>query len=217
MNKLLQRLAWPLIASPLVYLAIVWNKLPETVALHFELGGNADRFGTKTGLLGVVLLLVVVNLLVYLLLLNVHRIDPKKTLTANRPWMQRIAFAIALFVSGITALIIYSSSHLDASLNTRIIFAGVGLLLCIIGNYMHTLKPNYFAGIRLPWTLQNEDNWRRTHLLAGKLFFGGGLFITIICLVLPTTASFIVFICITLIICIIPGIYSYRLYKKTRL
>ena len=64
----------------------------------------------------------------------------------------------------------------------RYVFAGVGLLLCLIGNYMHTIKPNYFAGLRLPWTLNNEDNWRKTHLLAGKLWFVGGLVIAILCL-----------------------------------
>jgi hypothetical protein len=47
--------------------------------------------------------------------------------------------------------------------------AGVGLMLAVVGNYIYNIKPNYFAGIRLPWTLHNDENWKRTHLLGGKL------------------------------------------------
>jgi uncharacterized membrane protein len=81
---------------------------------------------------------------------------------------------------------------------------------------MHNIKPNYFAGIRLPWTLENEENWKKTHLLAGKLFFAGGLLIAILCLLTPVIISIILFITITIIVTIIPGVYSYRLYKKQK-
>lgn len=104
--------------------------------------------------------------------------------------------------------------HPDKKFNLQFIFAGVGLLFSFIGNYMHTLKPNYFAGLRLPWTLENEDNWRKTHQLAGKLFFAGGLLIAVICLFTPVIVSIIAFFTICTIIVLIPCIYSYRLYKQ---
>jgi len=83
-----------------------------------------------------------------------------------------------------------------------------------MGNYMHTIKPNYFAGLRLPWTLNNEDNWRKTHLLAGKLWFIGGLVIAILCLVVPGTAAIVLFFIATIVLILVPVIYSYRLYKQ---
>ena len=42
-----------------------------------------------------------------------------------------------------------------------------GLLFMFIGNLMYSIKPNYFAGIRLPWTLSSDDNWRATHKVGG--------------------------------------------------
>jgi uncharacterized membrane protein len=81
---------------------------------------------------------------------------------------------------------------------------------------MHNIKPNYFAGFRLPWTLENEDNWRKTHLLGGKLWFVGGLFIAVICLLLPPVASMVAFFTIMFTVVLIPAIYSYRLYKKQK-
>jgi uncharacterized membrane protein len=79
---------------------------------------------------------------------------------------------------------------------------------------MYNIKPNYFAGIRLPWTLDNDENWRRTHLLGGKLMFGGGLLIAVICLFASFYLSIIILFAILSLIILITCIYSYNLYKK---
>jgi uncharacterized membrane protein len=214
MDKILKRIIWLIIAIPLIYLGIIWNQLPDKVAMHFNLDGTPDRFGSKTELLTMVLLLAGVSILVYLLLTNIYRIDPKKTAVENKSRLQRIGFAVTVFIAALLCVIIYSSTHDDIRFSTKLIFAGVGLLFCFIGNYMHNIKPNYFAGLRLPWTLENEDNWRKTHLLGGKLFFAGGLFIAIACLITPPILSIIIFSVITATIIIIPCVYSYRLYRK---
>lgn len=216
MNKALKTIAWLIMAIPLAYLGLVWNKLPATIALHFNMEGTPDRFGSKKELLAMALLLTGVNAGVYLLLTNIYRIDPKKSAPENQSRLQRMAFAVSVFIAAILCLIIDTSIHPGGKFNARIIFAGTGLLFCFIGNYMHTIKPNYFAGIRLPWTLENETNWRKTHLLAGKLFFSGGLLLAILCLLLPLNIAIILFFSITAIITIIPVVYSYRLYQQQK-
>jgi uncharacterized membrane protein len=216
MNKLLTRIVWPIIAIPLVYLAFVWNKLPDTIAVHFNLQGTADKFGSKNELLTMALVFTGMNALVFLIVCNIYRIDPKKYAAENKNRLQRIAFAVSIFMAAILCLIIHSSVEGSMKFSTKLVFAGVGLLFCFIGNYMHTLKPNYFAGFRLPWTLENEDNWKKTHLLGGKLFFAGGLLIAAVCLLVPTTVSIVVFFSITMGITIATCIYSYRLYKKMK-
>ena len=127
-----------------------------------------------------------------------------------------MAFVISVFISAMSCFIIYSSAKGGFELGIRYVFAGVGLLFCFIGNYMHNIKPNYFAGFRVPWTLNNAENWRKTHLLAGKIWFAGGLGLSLLCLLLPDTISFIVFFTVTIILVIIPAVYSYRLYKKNK-
>jgi len=214
MKKTLNTLVWPILAAPLAYLALVWNRLPEQVAIHFNLEGTADDFGSKQQLVIMTLILTAINAGVYLLLKNIHRIDPKRGAGENKNRLQRIGFAICLFIAALLCMIIYTSTHNEKKFNTQFIFAGVGLLFSFIGNYMYTLKPNYFAGLRLPWTLENEDNWRKTHQLAGKLFFAGGLLIAVICLFTPVIVSIIAFFTICTIIVLIPCIYSYRLYKQ---
>ena len=214
MNKTLNTLILPILAAPLAYLALVWNKLPEKVAIHFNLEGTADDFGSKQELVLMAVILTAVNAGVYLLLNNIYRIDPKRGAGENKSRLQKIGFAVCVFVSAMLCMIIYTSMHTGKKFNTQFIFAAVGLLFSFIGNYMHTLKPNYFAGLRLPWTLENEDNWRKTHFLAGKLFFAGGLLIAVICLFTPVIFSIIAFFTICTIIVVIPCIYSYKLYKQ---
>jgi uncharacterized membrane protein len=216
MNKILAKAVWLIILLPVVYLAIAWNTLPEKIAMRYDLHGNVEKFGSRKELLGLAAILTAMNIFVYFLLTNMYRIDPKKHAVENKDRLQRIAFAVTVFISAILCLIIYSSKNASLRFNIAWVFSGVGLLFAVIGNYMPNLKPNYFAGFRLPWTLENENNWRKTHLLAGKLWFAGGLLLTAICLFLPPVAAIVVFFSIMLFITIIPMVYSYRLYKKQK-
>lgn len=216
MNKILNRIVWPVILIPSVYLAICWNKLQDKIPLHFNIKGNADRYGNKKELLISVIILTVVSSLIYLLLKNIYRIDPKRYAAENKDRLLRIGFAVSAFMTAISCMMIYSGAHGSSGFNASLILSGVGFLFAIIGNYLPNLKPNYFAGIRLPWTLENPDNWKKTHALAGKLWFAGGLLLAVICLLLPASIAFVVFFSVTAIITIIPCVYSYRLYKEQK-
>ena len=217
MNTFLNRIVWVVIIIPAIYLVAVWNSLPETIALHFDLRGNPDRFGSKNELITTTIILIVANAVVYLILTNIYRIDPKRYAAENKGRLHRIGFAVCVFMSAVLCLVIYSGSHGNVKFSTRLMLAGIGLLFALIGNYMHNIKPNYFAGFRLPWTLENPENWRKTHLLGGKLWFVAGVLIAIICLILPPDVGLIVFFSIMMVVILIPAIYSYRLYRKQKM
>lgn len=216
MNRILPKLVWPVMAVPAAYLALSWNRLPEKVALHFDLKGNPDRYGSRSELITTVILLTVMNAVVYLILTNIWRIDPKKKAAENRNRVRSIGFATVAFLSGIMCMIIYSASSGNIRFSTGLIFSATGLLFAVIGNYLPNLKPNYFAGLRLPWTLENEENWRQTHQLAGKLWFAGGLILALVCLFLPPVAAIILFFTVMITITLIPCVFSYRLYRQQK-
>jgi len=216
MNKLLKKIIWPILLTPGIYLAIVWNRLPDKIAMHYNFRGQPDKYGGKTDLALVTALFTVIALIIFLLIPRIYKIDAKKRAVENKDNLLRLAFAIAVFMSFVSFIVIQGSLQGNSAFNVRLIFSGVGILFCIIGNYMHTLRPNYFAGLRLPWTLENEENWRKTHLFAGKLWFAGGLVIAVLCLFVPNTASIFVFAAVTMTLIIIPCVYSYRLYKKQK-
>ena len=215
MDKLIKKIVWLFILAPAIYLAIIWNKIPEKVAIHFNIKGNPDRYGSKTGLLIGIAILIVVACAIFILMPLVYKIDRKKRAVENKTRLLRMAFAISIFISFVACLLIYSSIN-STHFNIRIIFGSIGLIWCIMGNYMHNIKPNHFAGFRISWTLKNEENWRKTHLIGSKIWFAGGLLVTIVCFFASTTVVVITFIIVSFIIIFIPFIYSYSLYKKQK-
>jgi uncharacterized membrane protein len=92
----------------------------------------------------------------------------------------------------------------------------MGLLFMLLGNYMKTIKANYFIGIRTPWTLEHESVWNSTHKLAGKLWFVGGLAIVISSLLTGNKFNGIFFISVTILLAFIPIIYSFLEYRKLK-
>ncbi len=216
MDRVLKNIVWLILVIPAIYLAMVWQKMPEQVAMHFDWNGKPDRIGNRTEMLWLIGILMVTNLGVYLLLTNIYRIDPKKFAIDNKTRMQRMAFGVVVFFSAVTCMIIYSTSRNDLHFSISFVLAATGLLFAFMGNYMHNIKPNYFAGFRLPWTLENEENWKKTHALGGKLWFGGGLIIAVTCLFLPAKIAMIFFFVMMSVLTVIPIVYSYRLFAKQK-
>jgi uncharacterized membrane protein len=218
MDSLLKKIVWPIILIPAIYLAIVWQKLPEIIAVHFDLSGKPDRFGNRKELIMMMLILTAMNIFVYFMLTNIHRIDPRKQAVENKSRLQKIAFGVVVFMSAIIVIITDSSLKGSLQFSTRYILAAVGILFAFIGNYMYNIKPNYFAGFRLPWTLEDETNWKKTHIIASKLWFGGGLLVAALVIAIPSPLiALIVFFSITAIMAIIPIVYSYRLFRNKQL
>jgi uncharacterized membrane protein len=215
MNKILKIIIWPLLLAPLIYLAAVWNILPDKIGVHFDLKGNPDKFSDKSGMLINIVIIIVVAIAIYVLLPLSYKIDRKKRAIENKSRLQRLAFAIAVFMSLLACVVINNAQKGEGvRLNIKLIFGSIGLLWCISGNYMYNIKPNNFAGYRTRWTLNNEENWRKTHLLAGKLWFAGGLLVAVASFFTSGNTPIIAFISTTIIITLIPGIYSYLLHKK---
>lgn len=214
MNTLLKRITWLVFIAPAIYLLIIWKKIPAIIPMHYNLQGEPDRFGNKRELWLMLVIITAVNIGVYFLLRNLHRIDPRKNAVENKEKMQRLTFGVNLFLACLSVVVIYYSTHPSLPFRFHFILVGMGLLFALIGNYMYTIKPNYFAGLRLPWTLENEENWRKTHLLGGKLWFAGGLLIAIISLFVSQQTALFISGMVLLIMIIVPTIYSYRLYKR---
>ena len=202
-----------IILLPVLYVGFIYNGLPETIPTHFGLDGKPDDYSKKSALLLIVGLFTAITVGTYYLLKYLPRIDPKKTANYAPEIFTKLAVVMAVFLSAINLVIIYASAN--GSINiSKLLLPLVGLFFACLGNLMHSIKPNYFAGIRTPWTLESEDTWRATHQLAGKLWVVGGIAVTILTLVLPPAAATIVFIVTLVSLGIIPVIYSYRYFKK---
>lgn len=202
-------------ALPYAYLAHIYDTLPATVPTHFGISGKADGFGSKTGIWGTTSILAVMSLLLFLLMRFLPLIDPKKTAKHSTGLFNKIAVAVVLLFCAINLLILNAAQTGTFKL-TPVFPVLMGLFFAFIGNVMHSIKPNYFAGIRTPWTLENEETWRRTHQFGGKLWFTGGLVIAAVSLVLRGAVALYFMQAGLLILAAAPIIYSYTTYKAIK-
>lgn len=198
---------------PIVYLAAIYTGLPTIVPTHFGIEGRPNGYSEKSTLILLTLLLSGLSIGTYLLITNLPKIDPKKTAGQSPELFRKMGLTISVFLCFINFTITYAAANKSDNI-TRIIFPALGIFFALLGNFMRDIKPNYFAGFRTPWALEDADNWKETHHLAGKFWVVGGILISITTLVLPNEYGFIAFMSIIAIICIVPFAYSYLYFKK---
>ncbi len=200
--------------------AAVYRHLPERVPVHWNFAGQADRYGSRLELVlfGPLLLAGLWALMVLL-----SRIDPRRAEAAGAEsvpaeadgsyWtvIHLLLVALALMHG---ALLLAVSGALSGP--DRAVAVGIALLLLLPGNFMGRLRPNWFVGIRTPWTLASDDVWRRTHRLAAGLMVAGGLLLLPLALLLPAQEAVTAAVVVTLVATLGPAVWSYFAWKHKR-
>lgn len=215
--KLNRNATWPvvliLIALPFAYAGYLYPSLNDRIPTHFNAAGEADAWGSKDNIFLLPTILGATSLLVYLLLANIKKIDPKRASGIGTETIKGLGVFTVASMSFMSLVVEYGIAHEGTPID-KLLFGALGVLFAGMGYFMPKLKQNYFAGYKLAWTLDNETNWNRTHQLAGKLWITGGLLQIVFAILLQGTTLFIVFMTTMAIISIVPGIYSYLLFKK---
>ncbi len=201
-----------IVLSPLVYLALIWNQLPAEIATHYNLRGNVDGWMPKGS---AALFVGGLSVFLYLVLRFLPKMDPKgKRQTAN---YQKMRFVVTLFFAAIMIWILYITNHkVTNETFGRVFMCLIGLLLAGLGNYLITVKPNWFVGIRTPWTLENEVVWRKTHRMGGRLMVAGGLLTLLLALVVPMPYMVLSSIGVIALAVLIPVVYSYIYFRQEK-
>lgn len=198
---------------PLVYLCCVYDKLPAIVPTHYGADGKPNNFGPKSEMYTIGGVLSGMSILLYFLMKYLPAIDPKKQVKYGERTFQKLGMGISIFLAAMNLCIILAAANKGFSFD-KLIISISGLLFVFLGNIMYNIKPNYFAGVRTPWTLEDEGTWRATHRLTGKLWVAGGIIITLERLLVPSeTGVYIFFACIGIMV-FTPIIYSYVYFKK---
>ena len=185
---------------------ILWNRLPEQMPIHWNIHGEADGWTGKLGaIFGTPLFLLAMHWVCALVTLYA---DPKKENHSEK--VLRMVFWIMPLLSILVHCFIYATILGVAVDMNMILPIFLGLLFTVIGNYLPKCKQNYTIGIRIPWTLNSEENWNKTHRFAGVLWVIGGLSTLI-------TGLFGIvwtFLPISLLMVLVPVVYSFLLYRK---
>lgn len=199
-----------IILLPYLLIPFIWEQVPEQIPIHFNIEGEVDDYADKSFVLYWFPLMAI---LTYLTILIVPLIDPKKRISIDQKPLPALRLFLPLFFTGIYAVMIMPTFKPGWD-QSFMIFLLVTVLLLIFGNYLRTLQPNYFIGIRTPWTLEDPDNWRKTHELGSKLWIGVSLLLLILAFFVPAGMYARLFFGGVMIMAIVPLLYSFWLFKR---
>jgi uncharacterized membrane protein len=198
-----------LLLLPVIAIPFLWDQLPAQLPTHWNWQGEIDGYSSKTtGLL----LPPLINMGVYGLLLYLPLIDPKKRITIDQKPIPALRTLIVILLAGIHGWIILNGLGTDIH-SQGWLQLGLALFFLIMGNYLRTIKPNYFIGIRLPWTLEDAENWRQTHKMGSYVWVAGGLLLLFLFPFLPPQLYSTLFTVVVVALALIPAAYSFYFYK----
>ena len=192
---------------PMIFGFIVWDRLPENIATSFGWNGEITGYSSKMfAVVGLPVMLTFVNLICII----ATNADPRRKNINNKVFS--VVIGIVPVCSLLCGICIYANA-LGYKISVESIMpVFMGILFFVLGFILPKCKQNYTIGIKLPWTLHDEENWNKTHKLAGKLWVYGGIVMTVAGLFNLT----FIFMTIIFALVIIPTVYSYLLYRKQK-
>jgi len=194
-----------IILLPIVAGLLLWNQLPEQIPSHWNALGEADGWSSKAfAVFGMPLILLAFQWLCVL----ATGADPKKG-NHSEKILQLVLWIIPV-ISALLHAIVYAVA-LGNEVRVEVVMpVFIGLVLTVVGNYLPKCQQNYTIGIKIPWTLNSEENWNRTHRFAGRLWVVCGLAL----MLTGFFGGFWIFFAVVLLMVLAPFAYSYALHRK---
>ena len=200
---------WIVFGLSLITGLLVFSNLPDTIPIHFNEVGEVDNYGSRW----TIFLAPIISLIMILLAEGLRRIDPKKEAYKKfEKHYYNVIFFVCALLWGTQLITIAYIYVIDINI-ARVLPVVLGIMFIYIGNMMPKFKHNYFVGIKTSWTLASEKVWYLTHRFAGKIWVVFGTLIVFTAF-LPINYIPWVFIGITLIIVVVPGVASYVFYRR---
>ena len=194
-----------LIFIPTIVGLILWNRLPEKIPVHFNSAGEPDNYESKAF---AVFLIPLFLWAMHLLSGFIALADPKKQNISDKVFLLILYIVPSAAVFG--TIVMYTGA-LGLSLSINMIGnLFLGIVFFTVGNYMPKTRQNYTIGIKIPWALNDTENWNKTHHFAGIIWIVCGVilfinaFLDIIWLV-PVSIAIAV---------LLPTVYSFLLYRR---
>lgn len=199
-----------IVVAAIVASATVYQRLPETIPTHWDMDGQPNGWSSRAfGAWFTPVLLLGMWALVRIL----PAIDPKGANYAKFGGaFEAIIESLMLFLLGMHILLLRAGLGQSAPMQRVVPFA-VGILLIVVGNLLPRMRPNWFVGIRTPWTLSSDRVWEKTHRFGGRVFVAGGILILLSAFGAPQLAS-IVLVTVVVLSMAAVLIYSYAEWKR---
>jgi uncharacterized membrane protein len=207
----MRKLIPPLILiAAVIASVVVYGNLPASMPTHWNADGDVNGWSSRA--FGAFLIPVMIAFF-WLLMRFVPRIDPRgENFEKFGGAFDGIIIAVMLFLFGVHVVVLRAAlgHHIDMQ---RVVPIGIGALFAVIGAFLPQAQPNWFVGIRTPWTLSSDVVWQKTHRLGGKLFVGSGLLMILSALVAPSVTHITMFALIAITVGFL-FVYSFLEWRR---
>ena len=202
-----------LVLATWAFALAVYPSLPERVPTHWSVQGEVDGWSSRA--FGAFLPPAIATL-VWALLTFLPRLDPRRENYEKFGGDYR--FIVTLVVAFLAVMEVATLGYalgwpVDVG---GVVMAGVGLLLAGMGNYLPRVRPNWWIGVRTPWTLESDRVWRATHRVAGRVFVVGGLVLAAVALLAPDPVRGWAVLPLILTVALVPAVYSYLEWRREK-
>jgi uncharacterized membrane protein len=189
-----------------------YPRLPAEVATHWNFRGEPDGYSGRfvAAFVFPAAILVLAGLAWVL-----PKIDPRgRNYLKFHDTYWLLINGILLFMGFAHLMVLAAGAGYAVRIQTVMPIA-VGFLFVVIGNYLARVQPNWFVGIRTPWTLSSDTVWRKTHRLGAWVFVIAGLLFMAMPFV-PGAAGTIPFAVVVVGLILTPIVYSFYLWMRER-
>ena len=195
------------VVATFVVIAWFWGRLPDPYPTHWNIHGEADGF---TPMPWGALLLPLTQAFLWLVLVVAPWVSPRRFRLEPMRVFGSFVILISAFFTAMTAVGVADALGRHQAVG-RMLPIFIGALLMGLGNYLGKTTPNFFIGVRTPWTLASPVVWERTHRLAAWMFVTTGLVVMVIG-ALSAHASLAILL--VLVPALVPAVYSYVVYRR---
>ena len=195
---------------PIILGLLLWDQLPDKLPTHFGIDGAADGWSGKGfAVFGIPVMMLFFHIVIFF----ATRLDKQ-----NRGHNEKVMNLVGLIfpaMSIVSSVIIYSLALGKEPNLSMLLFPMLGLLFIAVGNWLPKIKQNSTLGIKIKWTLYNEENWNKTHRFAGFVWVIGGVLFCLMGFVPEKSLLFLLPLQI-LLLAVVPTVYSWNLARKQR-
>ena len=191
---------------------LIYSRLPEQVPTHWNMEGEADDWSSR--FFGAWLMPLMMAVILVVLRLVPH-IDPRRANYEKfRGAYEAIVILTMAFMLGLHLMLLAVATGVQVSLE-RVLPGAVGAFFIAIGVLLPRAHPNWFVGIRTPWTLTSDVVWEKTHKFGGILFTASGALTVAAALVAPRAATWVL-IATGTVTAISVVAYSFVVWKRDK-
>lgn len=199
-----------LVVAMWLFSLVVWSRLPERVPIHWNVHGTVDRYGGRAE---AALFAPALATVLWLLLRWLPRIDPRRENYAKFAGSYDLVVVVVLAILAVVHVATLGSALGWPVPVTRVMPVVIGVALVVIGNVLPRARPNWWFGIRTPWTLSNDRVWVRTHRVGGYALVVAGIAV-VATAVLPDPLIVPVLLVAVIGASLFSVVYSYLAWKQ---